>query len=124
MNKSNAMIDVDIGEAFPSIHKQALFDALAGAASKDYPSANIQTGDLIHTPDIMKLCLPLVVLLYSQTIQMEHYFAGRSVEIIDADAGLLQSSPEGTPFAVTFIHFCVDAALAKHTSVTSPLLGH
>ena len=76
---------MDIKEAFPSIHKQALFDALAGTASKDYPSAYIQKDDLIHTPDIMKLCLPLAVLLYSQTIQMEHYFAGRPVEIIDVD---------------------------------------
>ena len=38
---SYAIIDVDIKEAFPSIHKQALFDALAGTASKEYPSANI-----------------------------------------------------------------------------------
>ena len=120
---SYAIIDVDIKEAFPSIHKQALFDALAGTASKDYPSANIQKGDLIHTPDIMKLCLPLAVLLYSQTIQMEHYFAGRTVEIIDVDDGLSQGSPEGTPFAVTAVHFCVDAALAKHTSPLMRVIG-
>ena len=111
---------MDIKEAFPSIHKQALFDALAGTASKGYPTAHIQKGDLIHTPDSMKLCLPL---LYSQTIQMEHYFAGRLVEIIDVDDGLSRGSPEGTPFAVTAIHFCVDAALAKHTSPLMLVIG-
>ena len=120
---SYAIIDVDIKEAFQSIHKQALFDVLAGTASKDYPSAHIQKGNLFHSPDIMKLCLPLAVLLYSQTIQMEHYFAGRTVEIIDVDDGLSQGSHEGTLFAVTAIHFCVDAALAKHTSPLMQVIG-
>ena len=55
-----AIIDVDVKEAFLSIHKQPLFDAFARTASKDYPSANIKKGELMNTPDIMKICPWLV----------------------------------------------------------------
>ena len=58
----------------------------------------------------MKICLPIAVMLYSREIRMEHYFAGRKVSMIDVNDGLSQGSPELTPFAVTTIHFCVDAA--------------
>ena len=84
-----AIIDVDVKNAFQSIYKHPLFDALAGTASKDYPSANIKKGNHINMPDIMKHgCYALL-----KNNRMEHNFAGRKVVIIDVDDCLSQSSP-------------------------------
>ena len=97
----HAIITVDIADCFPSIHKQPLFDLLAGVASKDYPGTCIHKGDALNIPAALSTCLPLALLLYSQPIQMEHYYTGRAGELVTVDDGVSQGSPEGTPFAIT-----------------------
>ena len=51
-------ITVDIADCFPSIHKQPLFDLLAGVASKDYHGTRIHKGDTLNTPAALCTCLP------------------------------------------------------------------
>ena len=111
-----AIIELDIKDAFPSIHKQAVFDSLAGIASKDYLHSKIKKGESLNMPDALKTVLPLAILLYSQTIQMEYYPGDKPVQCIDVDDGLSQGSPEATPLAITVIHLAVESALKQHPS--------
>ena len=72
-----AIITFDMADCFPSqIHKQPLFDLSGGNASKDYPGNSIHTdtGDKLNTFAALVVCLPLALLLYSQSIHMEHYY--------------------------------------------------
>ena len=91
-----------------------MFDLLAGVASKDYPGTSIHKGDTLDTPAALLTCLPLALLLYSQPIQMEHYYTGRAGELVNVDDGVSQGGPEGTPFAITAVHGFVNEALIDH----------
>ena len=75
------------------------------------------------TPLLLRACLPLFLLLYSQPIQMEHYYSGRAGELVTVDDGVSQGSPEGTPFAITAIHGFVNEALHDHPDPAIKLYG-
>ena len=128
--KDHAIITVDIrvADCFPSIHKQPLFDLLAGVASKDYPGTRIHKGGTLYSPAALLTCLPLALLLYSQPIQLEHCYTRRlerAGELVTVDDGVSNGSPEGTPFAITAIpsHGFVNEALIDHPDPAIKVYG-
>jgi len=122
-----AMITIDITNAFPTLRRQIAIDMTANVASIDYKDPDgtilIAKGTAMPSKQIFKLWLPLMGVMYGDTTKMMHHHPGRFGKTIDFGDGFSQGCPSGSMACALSIQFVAYLTALKHPSEEVELLA-
>jgi hypothetical protein len=112
----------DISNAFNEIKRQALFDALTGVASRDYPGTSIKKGDPLSTPPL-GIANAFITSLYKSVASFKHHANDGTTHDVFSSAGLHQGCTFGSYGFATGTFHPIGSALAHDKSVLGTSLA-
>ena len=110
-------LSVDGKNAFNAILRRAVFDAIAGIATREYDNGRVNVGDRIKCPEFVKAYIPCFESYYSKKTSLVYIDANGKQHIIGGETGVQQGDPPRGGLYAVGQHASLCRVANRHTDV-------